>query len=315
MTARCATFVLLALTIGLGGLACDKASPREPQPQVDSAAVRAGVDSAMRSHFSAFERGDIMTWSGMLADSVFFTAADPTNVFPSRDSVQQKMQQDLGQALKTGVKLTIRPMRDRIWVADDGLTAGATYELDYEVTYREQRFGYRLRTSYLLVRDSSGWKALAAQYSRPVSYDTLFMALVSHQVPGAARVGGQVPSSAGEILPRFRADIRDIGKASIAAAAVIVTPGSVAEGPEKGRRELAQWLGPVGNATEPGDGVRGGLNPSGTVGWVASNLHVPVFAGPESAIAPMRAFFVYRLAGDRWDLVQASLSVGLRERL
>jgi ketosteroid isomerase-like protein len=305
------TAVFLALGVGLG---CDRAASGSPSLP-DSATVRAGVDSAMRSHFSAFERGDMAAWSEILAPDVFFTAANPAQVFAGRDSVRENMQRDLGPTLAAGVKLAIQPLSNLIWVAENGRTAAATYDLDYTVRYDDQVIPYRLRSAYLLERDTSGWRVLAAQYSRPVTYDTLFMSLVSHQVPGVAPVGGQVPSAAGEVVRQFRTDIRDISKAYIAPMAAVITPGMIVQGAEPARRELAAWLGPIGNATEPGDGIRGGVNQSGTVGWVATNLHVPVFAGPETAIAPMRALFVYHLAGDRWEIVQASLSVGLRDRL
>jgi hypothetical protein len=304
----------MATLLVLTGVACRKAGSGDSRPAVDAAVVRADVDSAMRSHFSAFERGDMAAWSRLLGPDIFFTAADPADVFASRDSVGQSMERKFVLAREAGVTLAMRPRSNVIWVDDDGGTAAATYDLDYTVTYKNQVFPYHLRAAYLLERDSSGWTALATQYSRPVTYDSLFMSLVSRQVSGAARVGGQVPSAAGEVVTQFRADIRDIRKANLAADAMVVTPGSMIQGAEPARQELAQWLGPVGNATEPGDGIRGGLNRSGTVGWVATNLYVPVFAGPESAIAPMRAFFVYHLAANKWELVQISLSVGLKER-
>jgi hypothetical protein len=272
------------------------------------------VDSLMRSHFAAFQRGDIDSWSGILRVSVFFTAADPANVFTSRDSVSARMRQDLAKVSESGITLVIQPSSSRIWVSDDGRAAGATYELGYSATYQNQTFPYRLRSSYLLERDTTGWKVLAAQYSRPVRYDTLFMALVQHLVSGSAPVGGETAPSAQAVVQQFRADIRDVSQAEFAPEVTVVTPGSVASGPDQARRELAEWLGPVGNATEQGTGMRGGLTRTGSVGWVATNLTVPVFAGPESATAPIRALFVYRLDAGRWKLAQASLSVGMKEQ-
>jgi hypothetical protein len=302
----------LILLMAAGG-ACRRPSG-SPAASVDTAAVQAQVDSTLRRHFTAFGSGDLATWSGVFGPEVFFTAADPGQVYSGRDTLLTSMESSLRPSLEAGITVALRPLNHFIWVEPDGRTATATYELDYTVTYENQVFPYRLRAAYVLDRDTAGWRALAAQYSRPVSYDTLFMSLVSHKIPGVAPVGGQVPSSAGEVVQQFRADIRDISKASIISTAVVVTPEGLVQGPEKARAELAQWLGPVGNATEPGDGIRAGLNPTGTVGWVATNLYVPIFAGPESAIAPMRALFIYHLAQDRWEIVQASLSVGLRER-
>jgi hypothetical protein len=224
------------------------------------------------------------------------------------------MRQDLGRVAESGITLAIQPTSSRTWVTGDGRTAGATYELDYSATYQGQTFTYPLRSSYLLERDTTAWKVLAVQYSRPIRYDTLFMALVQHRVSGSAPVGGKAPASAGAVVQRFQADIRDIRQAAFAAAATVITPGSLVTGADQARRELAEWLGPAGNATEQGNGMRAGLNVKGTVGWVATNLTVPVFAGPESAPAPVRAFFVYQLEGTRWKLVQASLSVGMKER-
>lgn len=308
MVRGASTSLLFALTLGF---ACNRGG--SGAPAIDTSAATAGVDSAMTRHFSAFERGDLETWSGLLAEDVFFTAADPAHVFAGRDSVLAAMKKAQTLTAEAGITLAIRPRSNQIWVAEDGRTAGATYDLDYTVTYQDQTFPFRLRSSYVLARDTGGWKAKAAQYSRAVSYDTLFMSLVRGRVAGAAHVGGQVTSAAGEIVRQFRNDIRDVTRANFAPATAVVTPGSIVEGAEAARRELAQWLGPAGNATEPGDGLRAEFNHSGTIGWVATNLHVPVFAGPESAIAPMRALFVYRLADNRWEIIQASLSVGWRE--
>ena len=303
----------VALVLALAALSgCDRKAESSARP--DTAGVRVIVDSVMRSHFAAFQRGDIDAWSDILRDSVFFTAADPATVFTSRDSVSARMREGLRMVTESGITLAIRPSSSRIWVTEDGRTAGATYELDYTATYQTQSFPYRLRSSYLLERDSTTWKVLATQYSRPVRYDTLFMALVRHQISGAAPIQGETPPSAAAVIQRFRTDIRDISQAEFAPAVTVVTPGSIVSGPDQARRELAEWLGPAGSATEQGTGMRGGLAQTGIVGWVATNLNVPVFAGPESVTAPIRAFFVYRLDAGRWKLAQASLSVGMKER-
>ena len=280
----------------------------------DTAGVRAEVDSVMRQHFAAFGRGDIESWSGILADSVFFTAADPANVFDNRDSVSAVMKRDLDRVAQSGITLAVRPSTSHIWVTGDGLTAGATSELDYSATYQARTFQYRLRSSYLLERDVTGWKVLAAQYSRPISYDSLFMSLVQHRVSNTVPTGGQASPALDTVVRQFRSDIRDISRATIAPQVTVLTPGSLATGREAAKRELAEWLGPVGSATEQGTGLRAGVTRSGAVAWIATNVSVPVFAGPERAVAPMRAFFVYRRAGTRWELAQASLSVGMKER-
>lgn len=300
---------LLLLPGGLQG--CKGGSGGTPLA-VDTAAVRAEVDSAMRHHFAAFERGDLATWSALLDPAVFFTGADPADVFSHRDSVRAGIEADFGPAFGAGLTLSIKPVAAAIWTAPDGRTASAIYDLDYTATVGNRIIPYRLRAAYFLEHDSAGWTADAVQYSRPVSYDTLFMSLMLRRVPGAARVGGEVPSAAGEIVRQFRADIRDIGKVAFSPQTAVATPGSTLQG-QAAKAELARWLGPPGNATEPGDGIRARLGAGSTTGWVATNLQVPVFAGPESAIAPLRALFIYRLGADRWELVQASLSVGLRD--
>lgn len=310
MPVRIAPVALALALLALPG--CER-KMGESGSRADTAGVRVAVDSVMRNHFAAFQRGDIDSWSAILADSVFFTAADPASVFDNRDSVSARMREDLGRVAESGITLAIRPTSSSIWTSQDGRTAGATYELDYSATYQARTFQYRLRSSYLLERETTGWKVLAAQYSRPVSYDTLFMSLVQHRVSNNAPVGGQVSSAVGAVLQQFQADIRDISQAVITPDATVLTPGSRASDPDDAKRALAEWLGPVGSATEQGNGLRGGLNRAGTVGWIATNLYVPVFAGPESAIAPVRAFFVYRLSGNRWELAQASLSVGIKE--
>lgn len=303
---------ILLLLPGVPGLPGCSGGSAGSALAVDTAAVRAEVDSAMRRHFTAFEQGDLATWSTLLDPAVFFTGADPADVFSHRDSVRAGIQEDFGPAFGAGLTLSIKPVATAIWTAPDGRTASAIYDLDYTARVGNRTIPYRLRAAYFLEQDSAGWTADAVQYSRPISYDTLFMLLMSRGVPGAARVGGEVPSAAGEIVRQFRSDIRDINQVTFSSRTTVATPGSTLQG-EAAKAELARWLGPPGNATEPGDGIRARLGAGSTTGWVATNLHVPVFAGPESAIAPIRALFMYRLGTDRWELVQASLSVGLRD--
>ena len=303
-----ATAVLVLVAAGMG---CEKAETTLVQP--DTAAQRATVDSTMVHHFRAFELGDIGAWSSVLAEDVHFVQADPANLFASRDSARRKMEQDIGQVRGMGIRLEIRPLNHWTWLA--GRAAGTTYDLQYDASYQEQRYSYRLRASYFLERDSSDWTVRAAHYSRPIMYDTLFMALAGNRIQPVAAMGDRAPSGLDPLLQQFRSDLRDISTATIAANATVVSPGAIVQGGENGRRELAQWLGPAGSASEIGDGIRGGIDRSATVGWVATNLRVPVFAGPESAVAPMRALFVYRRVGNRWEILQVSLSVGLRESL
>ena len=305
-----ATAVLLLVALGLG---CEKAE--NPAPQPDTLALRATVDSAMVDHFRAFERRDDATWSSFLADDAYFTEADPANSFESREAARQKTATGFEQIREMGITIAIRPLEHWTWVAHTGQVAVSIYDLDYDASYQNQSFSYRLRASYFLERDSSGWRARAAQYSRPIAYDTLFMALIRRAVPPPPSVGGSVPPAMEALVQQFRTDIHDIGSAAFAEEVTVVSPGTIVQGAESGRRELVQWMGPVGSATDRGDGLRGGLDRPGTVGWIAANLNVPVFAGPESAQAPMRALFVYRLAGARWEIIHASLSVGQRERM
>ena len=300
----------LALIAAVG---CENRAAETPPP-ANPTSASAAVDSVMLDHFGAFERGDIATWSDILADDVFFTAAGPADVFDSRDSTRGRMERDVGRVKESGIQLTIRPLSHSTWTANHGRTAATIYDFDYRISYQEQNFSYRLRSAYLLEQDTGSWKVRAAQYSRPIPYDTLFMALVQHRVPPAFTLPGHAPpASTNEVIQRFRADIGDISSASLAGDVVVVSPGTILQGATNARRELAQWLGPAGSATQIPHGVRAGLDASGTVGWVATNLNVPIFAGPESAIAPMRALFVYRRIENGWEVVQASLSVGLRE--
>lgn len=311
MTRRSTVTSVLLVVIAAAG--CEKPGAETRAP-ADTTRARAEVDSIMLDHFAAFERGDIATWSDILADDVFFTAAGPADVFNSRDSTRRKMERDVGRVKESGILLKIQPLSHSTWIADPARTAVTTYDLDYRISYQDQNFNYRLRSTYLMERDTSRWTVRAAQYSRSIPYDTLFMALVQRRVVAAPTLHGLAPPSAtNDVVQRFRADISDITSALLAENVTVVSPGAIIQGAANAQRELAQWLGPVGNATEAGDGILAGLDASGTVGWVATNLSVPIFAGPERAIAPMRALFVYRRVGNQWEVVQASLSVGLRE--
>jgi ketosteroid isomerase-like protein len=286
--------------------ACQAGSPRS----VDRAAVRDAVERVMARHYTAFQRGDLSAWSAPMAEQVLLIAADPAEALSGRAAVLAQMQKDFEPAFAAGLKLSLEPGAHTIWVDEDGMTAATIYDLAYTATIENRSYPLHLRSSSILVRDSSGWIIQAEHYSRPIQHDSLFLDLMSNKVPRPVPIQGDIAPGAGPIVAQFRSDIADISQATPVAEVTVITPGGISHGVVDTRGTLIEWLGPPGSAREEGSGLRARLT-SPTVGWVATNLKVPVFAGPESAIATMRVLFVYHLEGTRWKLLQGHLSVGV----
>jgi ketosteroid isomerase-like protein len=298
--------------VGLLAAGCGESGAR-----IDPGATSARRDSLkafFTERYSAFEKGNWDAWAGQMADSAFLTAADPGRALSGRDSILAVMRADYAPAFGAGLTMHVASDSQDIWIDDSARVAAVTTDLDYQITIQEQHVPLRLRVTTLLGRDSAGWKVLVEHYSRAISYDSLFMALLGRQVRAPAAVGQSVSPAAGELISQFRRDLKDFSKAPFAENAVVVTPGEIARGAAAVRAALATWLGLPGNATEANTGTRVALAAGATTAWLATTLYVPIFAGPESAVAPVRVLLIYHIAGDRWEIVQAHFSVGWAPR-
>lgn len=282
----------------------------KPNPGPGLAAQRDSITALLAARFSAFEQGRWDEWTRRMADSVFLTAAEPGRALAGRDSILRAMQADYSAAFSAGLTLKLTPVRQQVWLDDSARVAAVTSELDYALNIQEQHLALKLRNTALLGRDSTGWRVLVEHYSRPVSYDSLFTALVTHKVQAPAPLQPSIEPGAGELVEQFHRDLRDLAQSPMADSVVVVTPGEVVQGAALARKTLTTWLGPPGNATLASTGTRAGLAPTATTGWIATILLVPIFAGPESSVAPVRVLLIYHIAGDHWEIVQAHFSVG-----
>lgn len=298
----------LAFALTLLAAGCGESAARN-QPAL-LAARRDSLKAFFAERNAAFEKGNWEAWAGQMADSAFLTAADPGRALSGRDSILAAMRADYAPAFAAGLTMHVASDSQDIWFDDSARVAAVTTDLDFQVAIQEQHVPLRLRVTTLLGRDTAGWKVLVEHYSRAVPYDSLFMALVGRQVRAPASVGQSVPEAAGELINQFRRDLRDFSRAAFADNAVVVTPGEIVHGAPAARRALATWLGLPGNATEANAGMRAGLAPAAATGWLATTLYVPIFAGAESSVAPIRVLLVYHVAGDHWEIVQAHFSVG-----
>ncbi|MEP7324871.1 MAG: nuclear transport factor 2 family protein [Gemmatimonadota bacterium] len=305
-------FLTLALAVTLLASGC-----QEPARRMDPAMAAARRDSLkafFAERYSAFENGNWDAWVAQMGDSAFLTAADPGRSLSGRDSILAAMRSDYAPAFAAGLTMHVASDSQEIWMDDSARVAAVTADLDYQITIQGQHVPLTLRATTLLARDSVGWKVLVEHYSRQIAQDSLFLALAAHQVVGPAPVGQSVPESAGELVNQFRRDLKDFAKAALADSVVVVTPGEIARGAGPARAALTNWLGLPGNATEANTGVRTALAPGATTGWLATTLYVPIFAGPESLVAPIRVLLIYHIAGDHWEIVQAHFSVGWSPR-
>jgi ketosteroid isomerase-like protein len=302
----------LVLAVGLLAAGCGESGAR-----IDPGATSAPRDSLkafFTERYSAFEKGNWDAWAGQMADSAFLTAADPGRALSGHDSILAVMRADYAPAFRAGLTMHVASDSQDIWIDDSARVAAVTTDLDYQITIQKQHVPLRLRVTTLLGRDSAGWKVLVEHYSRAISYDSLFMALMGRQVRAPAAVGQSVSPATGELISQFRRDLKDFSKATFAENAVVVTPGEIARGAAAVRAALATWLGLPGNATEANTGIRVALAAGATTAWLATTLYVPIFAGPESAVAPVRVLLIYHIAGDHWEIVQAHFSVGWTPR-
>lgn len=277
----------------------------------DAARTAAGdsVTQLMQERFAAFSRADWTAWAASLAPDAFLSTADPGRALAGRDSILQVTRTNDQPARAAGISMILDPGRPRLWVDTSLTTAVISFPISYLIKAGDQSWNVPLRSTSVLGRDSGDWQVWAEHYSRPIGYDTLFNSLLRHQVPEPVSLAQDIGPGAGELVAQFRRDLRDFSQAVFAGDAVVVLPDTILSGPQAISAALKTWMGPPGNATLADKGIRAGLTPDARTGWVTTILYVPIFAGPESSVAPIRVLVVYHLAGDHWEILSGHFSV------
>jgi len=119
------------------------------------------VEDIVREHLSAFARGDFDAWGDSFAPNVFFTAADPEEVFWSRDAAVEEMHKDFDPAFDEGLQIEIEPQSLHTACTSDGRAAWTAAPLHYRIRFQDETSSFVLRQTSLLSKSTYGWSILA----------------------------------------------------------------------------------------------------------------------------------------------------------
>jgi ketosteroid isomerase-like protein len=295
----------------LGG--CSSAPPGETRAAApDSAATHAAVESLVVQHHAGLQSGDFEAWGRTLAPDVVMIAADPDASVAGRDSALVEVRRHFDPALRQGLRLALRSTDLRIGLAPSRAAAWVSDVIAYGVDLGGQHAESVLRFTGVAERRDTAWVFRALHFSRPVTPEAAEAqtARGSHEPNDP---GSWVAPDAEPIAERVRSADRDGWPTLVAERADAFVLGPAAEDRALGAaaaRELLARLDPGGSTARS---VRAGRTGDGTVGFWSGVLPPRFDARPGSRPVWRRGTLVFLEEAGAWKLVQAHLSVGVKD--
>jgi hypothetical protein len=174
------------------------------------------VEKMVRQHLAAFARGDFESWGAQLAPKVFFTAADPEEVFLDRQDAVAEMHKDFDPAFQAGMKLNIEPQDITTRTSPDGKAAWSGTPLQYTVTLEGETTKFQIRHTDVLEKNGRDWSIVATKWSLALPEGTILPALAEGRLPQPRSLGNLVGAGAARNLAEvFTQSLNDLSKSAI----------------------------------------------------------------------------------------------------
>ncbi len=274
------------------------------------------VEDTVREHLAAFERGDFDAWGSAFAPAVFFTVADPEEVFSTREDAVAEMHKDFDPAFEEGLQIEVEPLSFQVGLTSDGKAAWTVAPLRYWISFQGETSSFVLRHTSVLIKSRLGWSIRATQYSLALPQEKVLQALTTGRLPAPQFVGDVVMAEAQELVAIFKYQLADFSRTSIGTDAQIFGPfpGEQAEGETAVRELFASWTSKWGALRLRPDGVCAELV-SNEMGWVGANVDAHLPYGDRQADLPLRILVVYQKEQENWGIAHAHVSVGIPDEL
>jgi ketosteroid isomerase-like protein len=285
-------------------------------PSIIQTTAQEEIDHFVREHLGAFARGNFDAWGASFAPDVFFTAADPEEVFSKREDALAEMHKDFDFAFDEGLQIEIEPQSIHIGLSPDGKVAWSTAPLRYTVSFQGETNSFMLRHTDVLSKAGDRWSILATKYSLTLPESRILEALTGGYLPAPGAIGDAKWVGAQSLFREFIHQLADLSKAAIRQDACVFGPfpEEYAEGETEARALFEKWTARWGVLYLRPDGLRAEFV-SETMGWVGANVEATLSYRDRPVRLPMRALWVYQKEQDSWAIAQAHLSVGIPDEL
>jgi ketosteroid isomerase-like protein len=272
------------------------------------------VEYLVREHLAAFGRGDFDAWGAAFAPDVFFTAADPEEVFFKREDAVAEMHRDFDEAFDDGLQIEVEPVSFHVGLSPDRMFAWSAAPLRYTVSFQGEINSFTLRHTSLLSNVGQHWSIRATHYSLTLPESRIQAALAGGYLPAPNTIDDARPAGAKNLIEQFMHQIDDLSTAMISQDAFVFGPfpEQDAEGEDAVRALFVECGSSWSGLRLRPDGVRAELV-SGSIGWVGANVEA-VYADGRVPM-PLRWLAIYQRERERWSVVHAHISVGIPDEL
>ncbi len=274
------------------------------------------IEGAVREHLAAFARGDFDAWKESFAPNVFFTAADPEDVFFERETVVAEMHRDFDFAFDEGLQVDMEPQSFHLGASPDLKLAWSAAPLRYTVRFQGEANSFVLRHTAVLSKIDRRWSITAAQYSLTLPEARILEVLTGGYLPAPKVIVNKTLPNTQSLVKEFTDNLADLSTAVTTrdAYAFGPFPEEYAKGETDVQALFARWTARWGALRLRPEGMRAEFV-SAESGWVGANVEVNMSYMGELVKLPLRALFVYQKEQDHWAIAHAHLSVGIPDEL
>ena len=294
--------LLGAVFIGWSMVGCGGASTSGGTVSPEVLAVEREVGGWYTRWSESLVRGNGAAVGAAFGANDVFIGAHPDEVAVGRAAITAKVRPAAERELaSTALSIGVASDSQAAWVAD---VLGAERPL---------------RSTVVVERQGSGWRALLAHTSYAISGDEARKREEDKSFAPLRDVGDAVPEDARQLAQLLS---QGLGSADKMVALISTQPGTSAFGPSPddrftGTHDVSEWVRSLyareGARLVRNGGLRAGIAAGGEVGWVATSVDMTVIRGTRELARPCRFTVVFTRQGGSWAIVQMHLSLALPE--
>ncbi len=300
--------------------ALEKCKAELSPPPAPADAIKAAITGLMQAQYAAIDKGDVDGWAVGLAPDVFFIGSAATEAIAGKDAVVADLKAVFGPALQNGGKFATKSAGLVIGVSPDLKAAWVADELEITITIGDQVMPLPFRITELFVEKDGQWLVVATAWSHAMSDADAFKAVGEGKLPAPAAIADQIDAGAEPLAEAFNATVNDVNAflATIPDRDDAFVFGTAAEEKIPGGANIKAAFGQLVQAlsvtTTKNGGVRAGIAPSGTTGYIAANLDFGATVEGNKVTVPYRFMGVYINEEGAWKLVQVHFSIGMAQQ-
>ena len=307
------------LLVACAGCAASGPVTVTPRRVVDRGAAEAAVRKIVQAEYAAMEKPDPDAWAASFAPDSFFFGARPDEAMPSRALAVAEMHKRTDAMAKAGGSFAVRSTALQLGLAGDSRAAWVSDVLEVTLTVGAKQDTQSLRVTEVLAEQDGSWWVLALHWSVALPNERALELAAQKKLGPLPEVAESIEPGAQALAAEFLKSTVEVGEflTSLSQRPDAFIFGTAPDEQILGGPQIhdafAKQIEQHHLTIARRGGLRAGVTPSGSVGWVAANLELGAVTDGKKVRVPTRGLMVYLNENGLWKLVQGHFSNGVTE--